>query len=375
MFGRKKEDLNDEWGALDEEPKIQKNNHPTRHLRLEDIDPKKAEEERQKQEELKRQEQQIKEIRMQKELAPKKPEPLDDPDTNVLFQLDTMRKTEEENETHSNGLFRNKREKSSQNHTSRISKSERNKLSALKREKKTEKESVTTKKGKQPKQRQSKKSSKEKRLKEKTRLTRGQQMAMDQLEDVEDYGIDPGRMIELPEWDLPVWAKKVGIVAIIAFIVVGLGILGYVESDFNTAGQPEIVSLEMRSERMYVKQSDKLLQEMIDDAAYIQDHTADMSSDYINISTKLQQQKNQLNADTTKLSKYVDVPESMEAYHTKLINVSLGIQKLQTDIINNYQASDYDEWRASNVSSMNDSMETLHKMRFQIDERIWKDAQ
>ena len=65
----------------------------------------------------------------------------------------------------------------------------------------------------------------------------------------------------------------------------------------------------------------------------------------------------------------------MEAYHTKLINVSLGIQKLQTDIINNYQASDYDEWRASNVSSMNDSMETLHKMRFQIDERIWKDAQ
>lgn len=355
MFGRKKNNLNDEWGALEEEPKIKKNAHPTRHLRLEDIDPKKAEEERKKQEELKKQEEQIREIKIQKELAPKKPEPLSDPDTNVLFQLDHLRK-EEADQMEDSSKRKSKRK-------------------IAKRPKK-EKDLQTSKKTEQlPKAQLSKaQSPKAQSSKQMSKLTKGQQMAMNQLEDVEDHGIDPGRMIELPEWDLPDWAKKVGIIAIVLFVVIGMGVLGYAESDFNTSGEPKIVSYETRRERMYVKQSDRLLQEMIDDAAYIQDHTADMSN-YIDISTKLQQQKNKLNTDTTKLSKYVDVPDSMEAYHTKLINVSLGIQKLQTDIINNYQASDYADWRASNVSSMNDSMETLHKMRFQIDERIWEDAQ
>lgn len=206
------------------------------------------------------------------------------------------------------------------------------------------------------------------------KFTKNQQRAMQQAAKADADGFDPARMIELPEWDLPPWAKKLFFAGCFVGVLVGLFIFGYFETDFTTDGQPKVVSIETRNERMYVNKSDELLQEVIDDASYIEDKTADMS-DYITISGEIQQMYNSLNAHTTKLSKYTNVPASMEAYHTKLLNVSLGVQKLQKEIIQNYQNADYADWRVSNIASMNSSLDTLHDMRFQIDERIWGDSQ
>ena len=210
--------------------------------------------------------------------------------------------------------------------------------------------------------------------KKQRKITRNQERAMQQAANADVTGFDPARMIELPEWDLPPWARKVFFGVVIVAIIVGLFVFGYFETDFNTDGEPTVVSIETRNERMYVNKSDELLQEIIDCASYIEENTSDMS-DYITISAEIQKQYDSLNADTTKLSKYTNVPSSMEAYHTKLLNVSLGVQKLQTEILQNYENSDYSDWRTSNVASMDSSLDTLHDMRFQIDERIWGDSQ
>lgn len=227
----------------------------------------------------------------------------------------------------------------------------------------------------------SKKSKKHKsdRKKRKTKnkqrkISKNQERAMQQAANADVTGFDPARMIELPEWDLPPWARKVFFGIVIVAVIIGLFVFGYFETDFNTDGDPQIVSIETRNERMYVNKSDELLQEIIDCASYIEEYTSDMS-DYITISAEIQKQYDSLNADTTKLSKYTNVPTSMETYHTKLLNVSLGVQKLQTEILQNYQNSDYSDWRTSNIASMDSSLDTLHDMRFQIDERIWGDSQ
>lgn len=216
---------------------------------------------------------------------------------------------------------------------------------------------------------------KKKKSKNKQRkISKNQERAMQQAANADVTGFDPARMIELPEWDLPPWARKVFFGIVIVAIIIGLFVFGYFETDFNTDGEPQIVSIETRNERMYVNKSDELLQEIIDCASYIEENTSDMS-DYITISAEIQKQYDSLNADTTKLSKYTNVPSSMETYHTKLLNVSLGVQKLQTEILQNYQNSDYSDWRTSNIASMDSSLDTLHDMRFQIDERIWGDSQ
>lgn len=216
---------------------------------------------------------------------------------------------------------------------------------------------------------------KKKKSKNKQRkISKNQERAMQQAANADVTGFDPARMIELPEWDLPPWARKVFFGIVIVAIIIGLFVFGYFETDFNTDGEPQIVSIETRNERMYVNKSDELLQEIIDCASYIEENTSDMS-DYITISAEIQKQYDSLNTNTTKLSKYTNVPSSMETYHTKLLNVSLGVQKLQTEILQNYQNSDYSDWRTSNIASMDSSLDTLHDMRFQIDERIWGDSQ
>lgn len=213
-----------------------------------------------------------------------------------------------------------------------------------------------------------------KEKKKQRKISKNQERAMQQAANADATGFDPARMIELPEWDLPPWARKVFFGFVIIAVIIGLFVFGYFETDFNTDGEPTVVSIETRNERMYVNKSDELLQEVIDCASYIEENTADMS-DYITISAEIQKQYDSLNADTTKLSKYTNVPSSMETYHTKLLNVSLGVQKLQTEILQKYQNSDYSDWRTSNIASMDSSLDTLHDMRFQIDERIWGDSQ
>lgn len=229
---------------------------------------------------------------------------------------------------------------------------------------------TVSKKAKKHKSGRKKRETKDKQRK----ISKNQERAMQQAANADVTGFDPARMIELPEWDLPPWARKVFFGIVIVAVIIGLFVFGYFETDFNTDGDPQIVSIETRNERMYVNKSDELLQEIIDCASYIEENTSDMS-DYITISAEIQKQYDSLNANTTKLSKYTNVPTSMETYHTKLLNVSLGVQKLQTEILQNYQNSDYSDWRTSNIASMDSSLDTLHDMRFQIDERIWGDSQ
>ena len=153
-------------------------------------------------------------------------------------------------------------------------------------------------------------------------------------------------------------------------VVIGIFLFGYFETEYNAEGQPVIVSLETRKERRYVTESDKLLQEIIDSASYIQTDTANPNN-FVAVTETMNYQKNRLLSLTDDVSRYVDVPEAFSAYHQKLLNVSLGVQKLQQEILDNYQESDYLAWRAESIAEMVESIEQLHQMRVEIDSRIW----
>ena len=201
-------------------------------------------------------------------------------------------------------------------------------------------------------------------------LTEDQRKAMEQLEGADVDGFDAWRMIEKDEIEWPRWARILVPVVLVIAVVFGIGLFGYFETDISNDGTPQIVSIQTRTERRYVARSDELLQMEIDCASYIQTEAGDLS-DFIEVSGQLKQQYAALNEKTNELSRYVEVPEAMSAYHKELINTSLGLQKLQSDILENYNASDYQDWLQSSVMSMNQSMDALHQMRFQIDLRIW----
>ena len=201
-------------------------------------------------------------------------------------------------------------------------------------------------------------------------ITESQRLAMQQINKVENDGFDSSKMIEMDEEPESIIFSTGFKIATAIVVVIGIFLFGYFETEYNAEGQPVIVSLETRKERRYVTESDKLLQEIIDSASYIQPDTANPNN-FVAVTETMNYQKNRLLSLTDDVSRYVDVPEAFSAYHQKLLNVSLGVQKLQQEILDNYQESDYLAWRAESIAEMVESIEQLHQMRVEIDSRIW----
>ena len=209
-----------------------------------------------------------------------------------------------------------------------------------------------------------------KQPKKKKGITDSQRLAMQQINKVENDGYDSSKMIEMEEEPESIIFSTTFKLVTALVVVIGIFLFGYFETEFNAEGQPVIVSLETRKERRYVTESDKLLQAIIDSASYIQTDTANPNN-FVEVTEMITYQRNQLLSITDDVSRYVDVPEAFSAYHQKLLNVSLGVQKLQQEILANYQESDYLAWRAESIADMVESIEQLHQMRVEIDSRIW----
>ena len=77
--------------------------------------------------------------------------------------------------------------------------------------------------------------------------------------------------------------------------------------------------------------------------------TAQLPTNYSEKSTLLTQEMNELKSQTTSFSKYVNVPDNFQTYHSLLINFSLKTQEFMKNLLNNYSSSDYEAFRQSGL--------------------------
>lgn len=177
-------------------------------------------------------------------------------------------------------------------------------------------------------------------------------------ESFDDYVIEEEKP-KIPRWK---W-----ILPLVFASIIGLGIFGYINTDFDENGNAYIVSLQTRYERKYVKQADKVLQVILDENETLDIETAQMPQNYIQISTSLQEYLSDLKEKTNTLSKYVGVPKEFETYHSQLINFSLSTQKFVEKLIANYNDENYEAFRESGIQDYYNSLDNLLNAREDVD--------
>lgn len=143
---------------------------------------------------------------------------------------------------------------------------------------------------------------------------------------------------------------KIIIGILIAIGAFGLFIFwGYWNTDFDQNGTAYVVPLELHYERHYLQEADKVLQMMLDIDKTLAEDTAQLPTNYSEKSTLLTKEMNELKSQTTSFSKYVNVPDNFQTYHSLLINFSLKTQEFMKNLLNNYSSSDYDAFRQSGL--------------------------
>lgn len=143
---------------------------------------------------------------------------------------------------------------------------------------------------------------------------------------------------------------KIIIGILIAIGAFGLFIFwGYWNTDFDKNGTAYVVPLELHYERHYLQEADKVLQMIMDIDKTLAEDTAQLPTNYSEKSTVLTKEMNELKSQTTSFSKYVNVPDNFQTYHSLLINFSLKTQEFMKNLLNNYSSSDYEAFRQSGL--------------------------
>lgn len=186
-----------------------------------------------------------------------------------------------------------------------------------------------------------------------------------------------GRVIENDDDsdDRPVWTRawiaKWIIIAVVVSMVALLGWGGY-NTDFDENGKAYVVPLELLPERAYIRKADKLLNVILSMDKTFDEDTYYLPTDYSNMYSKLTKVKKSLNESTNELSRYVNVPEDYQGYHTNLINFSLSIQDCIDNLIKNREATDYEDYREEVFAEYLQDLNSIKKQRKEIETELFR---
>ena len=162
---------------------------------------------------------------------------------------------------------------------------------------------------------------------------------------------------------------KVIIVILIAIGAFGLFIFwGYWNTDFDKNGTAYVVPLELHYERHYLQEADKVLQMIMEIDKTLAEDTAQLPTNYSEKSTLLTKEMNELKSQTTSFSKYVNVPDNLQTYHSLLINFSLKTQEFMKNLLNNYSSSDYEAFRQSGLKDYESYFYSVKQARKDLDQ-------
>lgn len=186
-----------------------------------------------------------------------------------------------------------------------------------------------------------------------------------------------GRIIENEDDsdDRPAWTRariaKWIIIAVVVSMVALLGWGGY-NTDFDENGKAYVVPLELLPERAYIRKADKLLNVILSMDKTFDEDTYYLPTDYSNMYSKLTKVKKSLNESTNELSRYVNVPEDYQGYHTNLINFSLSIQDCINNLIKNREATDYEDYREEVFAEYLQDLNSIKKQRKEIETELFR---
>ena len=96
-----------------------------------------------------------------------------------------------------------------------------------------------------------------------------------------------------------------------------------------------------------------------------------LPTDYSNMYSKLTKVKKTLNESTNDLSRYVNVPEDYQGYHSDLINFSLSIQDCIDNLIKNREATDYEDYREEVFAEYLQDLNSIKKQRKEIETELF----
>lgn len=165
----------------------------------------------------------------------------------------------------------------------------------------------------------------------------------------------------------------VSVISILAVFLIGL--IGYNNTDFDKNGNAYIIPLELHYERRYVKQSDKVLEDIISIAESINEDAEHLVGNYIYLSTKLNEEVESLKANATELSRYIGVPTNMDSYHSSILNFSIKTQNFIMTLLTNYTHEDFIAFKDKGVYDLETELSTLINFRRQIDEEIFRNME
>ena len=172
----------------------------------------------------------------------------------------------------------------------------------------------------------------------------------------------------------PVNIKKIFFTTVTIIIVLFIALLGWgwYNTDYDSEGNAYIVPLELYPERSYMNKADVVLQTILTIDESFDEDTYYLPSDYTNMYTKLTNEKNTLQEETTKLSRYVNVPSDYSNYNETLINFSLSIQECIDNLIKNKDASDYEEYREQVFTEYYADLNSVKKMRKELETQLFR---
>lgn len=186
---------------------------------------------------------------------------------------------------------------------------------------------------------------------------------------------------DIPEYDFsqweessPSWVKILLVVIIIIASIIGLGFLGYVNTDIDGKGNTYIIPLEIRYERQYVLVSDQLLNLMLTMDKTLEDDLQNLPNNSVEVSAKLNQDLKQLQSATNRVSRYVGVPTKFDTYNDLLINFSLNLQTFLNNALSNYNDSGYADFVAKGIADYKASFEEVKQTRLDVDEEVFRNV-
>lgn len=149
--------------------------------------------------------------------------------------------------------------------------------------------------------------------------------------------------------------------------VSSLGIIGYMNTDFDENGNSYVIPLNLHYKRRYALISDKVLDYINDISGDLEKNIAKLPNDYLTISNKLAEEIENLKTKTDTLSRYTNVPKDLQNYHSSLLNFSLLTQEFLQNLISSYNQSDYDEFAYNGLIDFNGYLREINSLRSQMD--------
>lgn len=157
-------------------------------------------------------------------------------------------------------------------------------------------------------------------------------------------------------------------------LLVFMGVVGYMNTDFDENNKGYVVTYDLHYERDYVRVSDKVLEYCEEIYEVLPELMQNAQTNTITVSNELTEMKSILEAKTKELSRYTQIPEMMATYHNDLINFSLSTQKMIDTTLKNCTAYDYMDWAAAAFTDFEKGLDLLKVLRGEINTIIYRNV-